>query len=133
MVNPRQYKAKRDTKPTKLNGLNLVGTANFGIMESAKFTVRLSARAKRNLKRRSLRSKQSMNAVLNELLMRLDEEQMQEETDETPVVANSATKREAEAQAWIARNLGALASVVKPEDWNRKDRVGDMLRKYAKR
>ncbi|HRN37769.1 MAG TPA: hypothetical protein PLV70_02635 [Flavobacteriales bacterium] len=112
---------------------SLMAIANFGDMEPTKFTVRLTAKAKRNLKRRSVRNKQSMNAVLNELLMELENDPVPEEVDKTPVLASSAQKREAEAQAWIKRNLGLLADKVKPEDWNRKDRVGDILRKYAKR
>lgn len=33
--------------------------------------------------------------------------------------------------AWFKRNLGLLAKKVKPSDWKRNDRMGDLLRKHA--
>jgi hypothetical protein len=35
--------------------------------------------------------------------------------------------------AWVKRNLGLLAKKVKPSDWKREDRMGDLLRKHAPR
>lgn len=61
-----------------------------------------------------------MSAILNDIIMSI-------------TLGTSRAKRdEAGAQALIARNLGALKDKVRPEDWDRDDRIGDMLRKYAR-
>ncbi len=55
----------------------------------------------------------------------------------TEMVEEFAEREEREAQgedagdAWIKRNLGVLAKKVKPADWERDDRMGDILRKQA--
>lgn len=38
-----------------------------------------------------------------------------------------------ELSDYVKRNMGVLAKKVKPKDWERDDRVGDILRKHAAR
>lgn len=81
----------------------------------------LSSKAKKRLLRLSKDADTSMSAFLNDLILRIG-----------PGDDKEATKHE-DPEAWIERNLGVLKDKVKPEDWERDDRIGDMLRKYAPR
>ncbi|MBS1939109.1 MAG: hypothetical protein JSS84_15005 [Bacteroidetes bacterium] len=85
-----------------------------------RFHATLTTQAKKRLRRISEEEDRSMSAILNDIIMSI-------------TLGTSRAKRdEAGAQALIARNLGALKDKVRPEDWDRDDRIGDMLRKYAR-
>ncbi len=68
------------------------------------------------LRRASARRGSSITELVEEFAQQL-------EKDRTP----------GELSDYVKRNMGALAGKVKPEDWERDDRIGDLLRKHAPR
>ncbi len=69
------------------------------------------------LRRASARRGRSITELVEEMAVELDKESSKEE----------------ELSDFVKRNMGVLAGKVKPEEWERDDRVGDILRKYVKR
>ena len=53
--------------------------------------------------------------------------------EEMAVELDKESSKEEELSDFVKRNMGVLAGKVKPEEWERDDRVGDILRKYVKR
>lgn len=100
--------------------ITFVAMSTKSTYRRVRFHASLTTQAKKRLRRISEEEDRSMSAILNDIIMSF-------------TLGKSRTKRdEAGAQALIARNLGALKGKVKPEDWDRDDRVGDLLRKYAR-
>jgi len=69
------------------------------------------------LRRASARRGRSITELVEDMAMELDKDDQKEE----------------ELSDFVKRNMGVLAGKVKPEEWDRNDRVGDILRKYVKR
>lgn len=69
------------------------------------------------LSRASTRSGRSITALIEELAEQLDRE----------------TRLEDNGDAWVKRNMGILNEKVKPSDWERDDRFGEILRKHVPR
>lgn len=69
------------------------------------------------LRRASARRGRSITKLVEEMAKELDKEGEKEE----------------ELSDFVKRNLGVLVGKVKPEDWDRDDRSGHILRKYVKR
>lgn len=69
------------------------------------------------LRKASARKGRSISDLVEELAEKLNEE---------PEIGERGA-------AFIQRHLGVLAGKVGPEDWDRADRIGDLLRKHAPR
>jgi len=97
---------------------------------------RIQIQAPVRLKRRLRSVSKALDKSMTEIVIHALERELQDET--LPVgpkdgKAEPTAAMQAEYDAWIQRNLGLLADKVKREDWERDDRVGDMLRKYVPR
>jgi len=86
---------------------------------TAKSKLTLSVRTKyvAMLRRASARKGKSITEMVEEFAEQVERE----------------SKGEDPGEAWIKRNLGILADKVKPSDWDRDDRFGDILRKHVPR
>ena len=83
----------------------------------SKLTLSVAPKYVYMLRRASARSGRSITELVEEMAVELDKESSKEE----------------ELSDFVKRNMGVLADKVKPEEWDRDDRVGDILRKYVKR
>jgi hypothetical protein len=83
----------------------------------SKLTLSVAPKYVAMLRRASARKGRSITELVEELAVTLDKE---------PAFGEKG-------KAYLERNLGVLVGKVKPEDWDRNDRVGDILRKHAPR
>jgi hypothetical protein len=83
----------------------------------SKLTLSVAPKYVAMLRRASARKGRSITELVEELARTLD---------------NEATLGE-RGKAYLERNVGILAGKVKPEDWDRDDRVGYLLRKHVPR
>lgn len=81
----------------------------------------ISTESKRRLKRQSERLDVSMTAVLEELINSLPEE--------GAIPLKTGPGR---GEAWLKEHQGRFAGLIKPEDRQRSDRFGDLLRKHVR-
>lgn len=97
---------------------------------------RIQIEAPDKLKRRLRKASKARDKSMTDIVIDALEREL--EADALPIDLPHAggeptAMMKAEAEPWIRRNLGCLSDKVKPEDWKRDDRVGDMLRKYVPR
>lgn len=78
----------------------------------------VSLEGKRRLRKASKEQDRSMSAVVDELLKQLPEE---------PKLKTGPGM----GAKWVKENVGILAGRLKPEDWDRQDRFGHLLRKHV--
>jgi hypothetical protein len=81
----------------------------------------VSSDNKRRLRQVSEKQDRSMTAVLDDLLSTLPE------TGPSPLKVGPGRGAQ-----WLKANLGAYAGRLRPEDWQRDDRFGHLLRKHVK-
>jgi len=92
----------------------------------------------REVRRSSVRSKLTLSVSRRhvELLRRLSERKGKSITELVEEFAESnadPVELKDDADSWVKRNAGILESKVKPADWKRDDRIGDLLRKTGLR
>ncbi|MGV9012914.1 MAG: DUF6364 family protein [Flavobacteriales bacterium] len=88
-----------------------------GRKAKSKLTLTMAPEYLAMLRRASARRGRSVSELVEELAMELDKEsEMNEEFSD-----------------YLKRNLGVLDGKVKPEEWDRDDRIGDILRKHVPR
>ncbi|MBK8581534.1 MAG: DUF6364 family protein [Flavobacteriales bacterium] len=90
------------------------------------------------VKRKTTRSKLTLSVSRRhvDLLRRLSKREGKSITELVEEFAESNAKATAitkEGDGWVKRNAGILAKKVKPADWKRDDRVGELLRKSGLR
>jgi hypothetical protein len=83
----------------------------------SKLTLSVAPKYVAMLRRASARKGRSITELVEELAVDLEREQNGTE----------------ELSDYVKRNMGILAGKVKPEDWDRDDRVGYLLRKHVPR
>ncbi|MBK8498585.1 MAG: hypothetical protein IPL52_07140 [Flavobacteriales bacterium] len=83
----------------------------------SKLTLSVEPKYVAMLRRAGARRGRSITELVQEYAVQLDKE----------------TGAPEELSDYVKRNLGALAGKIKPEDWDRNDRVGHMLRKHMPR
>lgn len=83
----------------------------------SKLTLSVAPKYVAMLRRASARKGRSITERVEDLAVALDKE---------PALGEKG-------KAYLERNVGVLVGKVKPEDWDRNDRVGDILRKHAPR
>ena len=88
-----------------------------GHKTKSKLTLSVAPKYVAMLRRASARRGQSITELVEEYAQKLDK------------TSGSGSRGE----EFLKRNLGVLAGKVKPEDWDRDDRIGDMLRKHVPR
>jgi len=81
----------------------------------SKLTLSVAPKYVAMLRRASARKGRSITELVEEMAVEMDRERQDKE----------------ELSDYVKRNMGVLVGKVKPEDWDRDDRVGHLLRKHA--
>lgn len=88
-----------------------------GQKSKSKLTLSVDPKYVFMLRRASARRGRSITELVEEMAVELDK----------------GDEKEEELSDFVKRNMGVLTDKVKPGEWDRDDRVGDILRKYVKR
>lgn len=91
--------------------------AKKGRTTKSKLTLSVAPKYVAMLRRASARKGRSITELVEDLAVDLDRESQGKE----------------ELSDYVKRNMGVLVGKVRPEDWDRDDRVGHLLRKHAPR